>query len=371
LKMAQTLKEGEMSSGDIVVFQKALLANGPVYSLPSVIDFYDYVLNRVTVKFRRLEKPKIQAFTLELSKRMYYDQVTKKIAEKLATDPLKIRLTGHNGYYDQPKPTPIKRNERMTLQDMLAVYYQPPNANNLSDTLFFEALELPVSEYENKKVLKITWHNLKTEAVETHQLLVPKDATIGFILEELKKIPSVKLEGPLTPSPTPTGGIGSGQIRLLEVWNGKMHKILREEEPISNINDYAKLRAEEIPQEEFAPSPEDLSQRIIQVSHFIRDAYMGQTVSNHGNPFLLLIHRGETLRQIKERILKRLGLTEEETSKWKWALVSFGRPEYLQDDDIILSRDMMSNDYLGMEHPDTTARSHYRHIPEKPIKIYG
>jgi len=339
----------------------------------TVPEYYEYVMNRVTVKFRRLDKPKIQTFTLELSKRMLYDQVTKKIAERIGTDPNKIRLTGHNGYYDQPKPTPIKRTERMTLQDMLTVYYQPPSNNNLSDTLFFEALELPVSEYENKKVLKITWHNLKTEAVETHQLLVPKDATIGFIVEELKRNPTVKVEGP-TPSGEEGGRPcvpGSGHIRLMEIWNSKIHKILRDDEPVSMINDFAKLHAEEVPLEEFNYTLEESNQKILQVSHFNRDAYIGHSIHNHGHPFFVVVRKGDPLRIVREKVLKRLGMTEEDTAKWKWAMVSFGRPEYLQDDDIVLNRDWIGNDYLGLEHADTTAKSYYRHIPEKPIKIYG
>eukprot|EP01113_Clastostelium_recurvatum_P049984 TRINITY_DN935_c0_g1_i1.p1 TRINITY_DN935_c0_g1~~TRINITY_DN935_c0_g1_i1.p1 ORF type:complete len:1154 (-),score=430.34 TRINITY_DN935_c0_g1_i1:57-3518(-) len=361
LKWQVTLKENEITTGDVIVFQRP-----PNVALqlafPTVPDFYDYVLSRVTVKFRRLDKPKVNVFSLELSKKMLYDQVVKKVADKLATDPAKIRLTGHNGFYDQPKPSAIKRNERMTLSDMLALYYQPASGNTISDTLFFEALELPVAEYENKKVLKITWHNLKTEAVDNLQLLVPKDATVGFIMTELQKLPSVKLEG---------GPAGSGRIRLAEVWNAKFNKILREDESVSLLSDFSRLHAEEIPLEEYDLAPEDYTHRLVQVSHYNKETYISQSIHNHGHPFFMVIAKSETMKQVKERILKRLGLTEEETAKWKYALVTFGRPDYLQDDDVVLSRDWTGSDYLGLEHPDMAARAHYRHIPEKPIKIYG
>ena len=67
--------------------------------------------------------------------------------------------------------------------------------------------------------------------------------------------------------------------------------------------------------------------------------------------------------------------------KWKFAIISFGRVEYLEDDEVVKQRfrkhDNYGNwdDYLGLEHPQVpgtgrkkhTARTHH----DKPVKIYG
>jgi ubiquitin carboxyl-terminal hydrolase 7 len=342
-----TLKEAEISNGDIIVFQRLPdLHEGN--TLTSVQDYYDYILNRVTVKLRRLDQPKKVVFTLELSKRMLYDQVTKRLADKLGTDPAKIRLTGHNSYYDQPKPTPIKRQERMTLNDLLSTYYQPN-----TDTLFYEALEVPVSELENKRALKVAWHNTKTELVETLSLLLPRDSNVGDVLNQIKGMVKLDPEN------------GTGQLRLMEVWTNKIHKVHSEEDNILAFNDYAKLRAEEILKEETSISTGD---KRVSVAHYHRE-YNG--VNPHSAPFFLVVGRDETLEQIKPRITKRLGLTDDAISKWKFAIVSFGHPKYLADGDIIAKHDFTSSEYFGLEHPDTTPRTQQRHHVEKPIKIYN
>ncbi|KAL8542578.1 hypothetical protein ACS0TY_003455 [Phlomoides rotata] len=47
---------------------------------------------------------------------------------------------------------------------------------------------------------------------------------------------------------------------------------------------------------------------------------------------------GETLAEVKVRIQKKLQVPDEEFSKWKFAFLSLGRPEYLEDSDIVSSR---------------------------------
>lgn len=64
------------------------------------------------------------------------------------------------------------------------------------------------------------------------------------------------------------------------------------------------------------------------------------------------------------------GVSEEEINKWRFAIVSFGRPEYLTDTDLLGKHEYTNTDYLGLEHPDTVTRVH-RHVAEKPIKIFG
>jgi len=304
------------------------------------------------VKFRKLnDTTKKVAFTLELSKRLLYDQVTKRIADKLSTDQNKIRLTGHNHFFDSAKNTPFKRQERMTLLDMLSTYYQP-----LSDTLFFEALDVPVSELENKRQIKLAWHNSKTELVENIALLLPRDARVSDVFTQVRAHPAVKLDQEN----------GSGQLRLAEVWTSKFHKIYNEDDSVILFNEYAKLRAEEISRDEVPIPP---NSKRIHVVHFVREMSGIQT---HSHPFYLVIAKDDTVEQVRVKIAKKLGVPEETVLKWKAAIVTFGQTKYLSETDVVCKHDFSTNDYFGLEHPDTTPRAiNHRHYGGPPIIITG
>jgi len=90
-----------------------------------------------------------------------YDEVAKTLAEKLSTeadkvDPNNIRFTGHMSYYDQPRTIPMKKSEAPTLKDMLSTYYQ----TTVSDILYFEVLDIPVSALETNQLAKICWRGM-------------------------------------------------------------------------------------------------------------------------------------------------------------------------------------------------------------------
>ncbi|KAF5182406.1 Ubiquitin carboxyl-terminal hydrolase 12-like protein, partial [Thalictrum thalictroides] len=204
--------------------------------------------------------------------------------------------------------------------------------------------------------------------VVIHSIRLPKQSTVGDVIDDLKT--KVELSHP------------EAELRLLEVFYHKIYKIFPPGEKIENINDqYWTLRAEEIPEEEKNLGPHD---RLIHVYHFTKDASQNQLqqVQNFGEPFFLVIHEGETLSEVKVRIQKKLQVTDEEFSKWKFAFLSLGRPEYLLDSDIVSSRFQRRDvygaweQYLGLEHSDTAPKRAYaanpnRHTYEKPVKIYN
>ena len=116
--------------------------------------------------------------------------------------------------------------------------------------------------------------------------------------------------------------------------------------------------------------------------HFAKETGQNQQVQNFGEPFFLVIHEGETLEEIKNRIQKKLHVSDEDFAKWKFAFMSMGRPEYLQDTDVVYNRFQRRDvygafeQYLGLEHADTTPKRAYaanqnRHAYEKPVKIYN
>mmetsp|Transcript_31351 Transcript_31351/g.95869 ORF Transcript_31351/g.95869 Transcript_31351/m.95869 type:complete len:1166 (-) Transcript_31351:845-4342(-) len=399
----RTLKEAELQSGDIIVFQCAptispasadttmLPASGtgdvtehePLLQIPQ---FFEHVKNRVVVHVHRLPpqhnhgqgvREKERAMEITMDKRWSYDQVTARIARAIGCEPLHIRLTLHNPYSDLPKPTPLKYRGVESLQDMLLSFQKT------SDILFFEQLDMPLPELESKKPLKVSWHNSSTEESRIVNLLLDKESTVADALTELAKI--VPAEQPADTSDANGMEISGGsssqgrRLRMMEVFNHRIYKIFGEQDDVETINDqYWTIRAEELAPEELAAGHED---RLIHVRHFFRDARMNMT-HNFGDPFLLLISADETLASIRSRIRTKLRLTAEEMASWKIAVVSFGRVEYLEQDDVIVKpyfrkHDNYSNwdDYLGLEHQNVPGagrkKQQTRSGYDKPVRIYG
>ncbi|KAJ6311291.1 hypothetical protein OIU77_013125 [Salix suchowensis] len=358
-----TFRSSQLEDGDIVCFQKPpQMGSNEQCRYPDVPSFLEYMHNRQVVRFRSLEKSKEDEFCLELSKLHTYDDVVERVANHLGLDdPSKIRLTSHNCYSQQPKPQPIKYRGVDHLSDMLVHY------NQTSDILYYEVLDIPLPELQGLKTLKVAFHHAIKDEVVIHTIRLPKQSTVGDVINDLKT--KVELSHP------------SAELRLLEVFYHKIYKIFPHNEKIENINDqYWTLRAEEIPEEEKNLGPHD---RLIHVYHFTKDTTQNQVqVQNFGEPFFLVIHEGEALADVKMRIQKKLQAPDEEFSKWKFAFLSLGRPEYLQDSDIVSNRFQRRDiygaweQYLGLEHSDNAPKRSYaanqnRHTFEKPVKIYN
>ncbi|XP_010558916.1 PREDICTED: ubiquitin carboxyl-terminal hydrolase 12-like [Tarenaya hassleriana] len=333
----------QIEDGDIICYQKAPTDKESEFQYPDVPSFFEYVQNRQLVRFRALEKPKEDEFVLELSKLQTYDDVVES-------------------YSQQPKPQPIKYRGVEHLSDMLVHY------NQTSDILYYEVLDIPLPELQGLKTLKVAFHHVMKDEVVIHNIRLPKQSTVGDVVNELKT--KVELSHP------------DAELRLLEVFYHKIYKIFPPTERIENINDqYWTLRAEEIPEEEKDIGPND---RLIHVYHFNKESGQNQMqqVQNFGEPFFLVIHGGETLGEIKERIQKKLLVPDEDFAKWKFAFMSMGRPEYLEDTDVVYNRFQRRDvygaweQYLGLEHSDNAPKRAYavnqiRHTYEKPVKIYN
>ncbi|KAL3715935.1 hypothetical protein ACJRO7_007657 [Eucalyptus globulus] len=359
LDKKMSFRASQIEDGDIICFQKARMDNEDEFRYPDVPSYLEYVHNRQIVHFRSLERPKEDDFVLELSKVHNYDEVVERVAQQVGLDdPSKIRLTSHNCYSQQPKPQPIKFQGVEHLSDMLVHY------NQTSDILYYEVLDIPLPELQGLKNLKVAFHHASKDEVVIHHIRLPKQSTVGDVINELKT--KVDLSRP------------DAELRLLEVFYHKIYKIFPSSEKIENINDqYWTLRAEEIPEEEKDLGPHD---RLIHVYHFMKETAQSQLqVQNFGEPFLLVIHEGEMLAEVKMRIQKKLQVPDDAFSKWKFAFLSLGRPEYLEDSEILSNRfqrrDVYGEQYLGLEHSDAPKRSYVvnqnRHTHEKPVKIYN
>ncbi len=116
-------------------------------------EFYDYLCNRLMVRFvpKNAVNREEESFDLDLSRRMLYDQVAAKVGEHLKVDPTHLRFWSVNTATGNPK-TVIRRTPPMNLHHILTTQSIRP-----AMALYFEVLDLSLSELETKKLLKVTW----------------------------------------------------------------------------------------------------------------------------------------------------------------------------------------------------------------------
>ncbi|XP_026416887.1 uncharacterized protein LOC113312343 [Papaver somniferum] len=331
-----TFHHSQLENGDIICFQKPPPADSLTRCrYPDVPSFLEYILNRWVVRFQSLEKPKKDDFVLELSKVLTYDNVTERIAQHLGLDdPTKIRLTLRNCYSQQPIVQAIKYQGFHHLSEILSY------RNQISNILYYEVLDIPLPVLQGLKTLNVSFHHAEKDTV-IHKIRLPNTSTVGDVLNDLK----TKVE------------LSHTELRLLKVFNHMIFKVFPLSEKIENIKaQYFTLRAEEILLEEKNLGPQDC---LVHVHHFTKDASDPQKVKNFGKPFLLIIREGHTLAEVKLGIQKKLNAPDEEFTKWKFAILSLGQPDYLSDMDIVsnrfLRRDICgaSDQYLGLEHSDS------------------
>ncbi|KAF5750624.1 hypothetical protein HS088_TW03G00963 [Tripterygium wilfordii] len=171
----------QIEDGDIICFQKCSVESETEFRYPDVPSFLEYVHNRQMVHFRSLDRPKEDDFSLELSKLHTYDDVVERVARHIGLDdPSKIRLTAHNCYSQQPKPQSIRYRSLEHLSDMLAHY------NQSSDILYYEVLDIPLPELQGLKTLKVAFHHATKDEVVIHNIRLPKQSTVGDVINELK-----------------------------------------------------------------------------------------------------------------------------------------------------------------------------------------
>ena len=163
MKPKQTFSQAEIQDGDVICFQKDL-SEGEAATIreagnyANAKEFYDYLLNRITIRLtpRFSQNGAAEHFDIALSRKLTYDQFAAKVAEKLQADPTHLRFTTVNANTSKPKSI-VKRNPSQNLYQILHPQYATYGSNQRDDSLFYEVLEMSLSELEMKKALKLTW----------------------------------------------------------------------------------------------------------------------------------------------------------------------------------------------------------------------
>ena len=158
MKSKQTFQQSEIQDGDIICFQRTLSeAEASAVTYHDARQYYDYLLNRVSIRFYPRGKEATEEFDLLLSKKMTYDQFSYRVGEHLKADPTHLRFATVNVTNSKPKAY-VKRNLNQNLNQILSSQYSSYGyTNHRNDCLYYEILETSLADYETKKMIKVTW----------------------------------------------------------------------------------------------------------------------------------------------------------------------------------------------------------------------
>lgn len=160
MKPKQTFQQSEIQDGDIICFQKQVPGLDPTSVIyTDTRQYYDYLLNRLSVTFypRTPIGTEGEVFTLPLSKKMTYEQLSAKVGDHLKVDPTHIRFGTVNSTTGKLKVW-LKRTLNQNLQHIMSSSYSGYGySNHKSDSLFYEILETSLADFETKKPMKVIW----------------------------------------------------------------------------------------------------------------------------------------------------------------------------------------------------------------------
>jgi ubiquitin carboxyl-terminal hydrolase 7 len=175
-----------------------------------------------------------------------------------------------NSATHRPK-NPIKHTTNHNLGALLSpASYSTYSAgiNQRNDALYYEVLEVSMSELEMRKTFKVIWLPEGLQKEECYEILVQKNGTVEEIVSGLQR--KVNLPDDLVDT-----------IRVVEVHGAKVHRLCQWNYPVANLNDYTQLYMEPTPEEDREPQD---GEALCAAFHFDRDVS-----KPHGVPFIFLI----------------------------------------------------------------------------------
>ncbi|KAF3138571.1 hypothetical protein TWF703_004619 [Orbilia oligospora] len=343
MKPKQTFAQAEIQDGDIICFQKHLPEKDltdkiPVGGYVDAKEFYDFLLNRVVLhllpKRGLAEKGN---FDLEVNRRINYDQLANKVADHLSVPPTHLRFTTVAAHSGLPK-TIIKRgNNSLSLAQMMQSSYMQQVSQ---DALYYEILDMSLTELETKKLVKLNWISEGITKEEPLEILVPKNGVVSDVLEGVAQkvnVPEEDVE----------------KVHFWQAHGSKHHKDLALDHSVVGIQDFITLYGEVTPEEAMVTDP--ATEQLVQCF-----SYSKEPSKAHGIPFKFVVKEGEIFSETKLRLQKRTGLKGKNFEKIRFSVVkrsSYSKPTYLNDEDILSDQiSDVNDDILGLDHPDKTPR---------------
>ncbi|RKP09509.1 ubiquitin carboxyl-terminal hydrolase 5 [Thamnocephalis sphaerospora] len=351
-----SFRDAELQNGDIICFQLELTEAEqskikPGISL-TVPGYFENVQKSVAVCFRplpKLDSDGQQEVSAMLLRDMKYDEASTSCRDLLGIDPMKLQFTPAS--HSNNMRSPLRRDPEMILADMLLHTNIPMNK---SSVIYYEVLDVDITEFDTKKKLKVIWLGLNHSDETEHVLMVPREGQTQDIVKCLQ------------PLVTLASSDGSGVIRVYTVINNRIHNRLEDDAPIDDIPSYSTIYAEEVPENEQESGDDEFT---VDVFHFNKEP-----IRSHGIPFPCKVYTTDTVAELKRRLQKRSGLSDKEFEKVKVALVTqypYGKCEYLENDEARFGEiSLQGNEMIGMDHVDRSGRSTGR-FAERAIKIFN
>ncbi|RKP21138.1 cysteine proteinase [Rozella allomycis CSF55] len=328
-----TIQSHELTTGDILIFQKELSFDlhkqselDPLKQL-TVPHHFDYLVNKVFVILKQKDLLDNQNdISIELSRKFSFDLVSEKVGAALSHDPTRILFHQFDPFYKNFKV--ISRRKNLCLNEMISV----DNSSGLN-YLFYEKLNISLMELESKISFQIILldENLKESSIQ--KFLVSKNSLIKDLNLDFKN------------------------PRIYDTFNCRILREFKPNDPVSLFSTHSTIYAHEIPLDESLPNA-----KLVSVEHFNKD-----TSKMHGIPFKFPIFPNELCSQIKERIGKRLNISEKDLTRIKLARITFGSIQYLNPDEVLYNVEFGVNDHLGLDHVDRNATKSY----DRSLKIHN
>lgn len=369
-----TLEKSELGNGDIVTVQlDAKLEH-------TVTSHYHFLLTRMHVKvapfkasdededldFVEEERPKklTKSADFWILTQSLYAELALAVAKALDTDPDFLRLFLVNA-----------EGTRLPLLTKLELSQVFPKQKAVSSVtlLEYETLNITLREYENMRLVKISW---LTSILQVHvfDLLMPKTSTVADVIHKL----IAKLNIP------------EEQWSQLLVWAGQDYKyadLIRFDRSIDDIDPQYELLCGYFPAEVEILVSHDMFKRlderytkaldiadegvrrefemaqkylklvnIVPVFHFYKS-----TSFCHSRPFIFAIFPDEPFADTLERLRKKLGLGTQAFEKVRIALADINsKGRYLDPEKTLVLLDETSKfdsqALLALDHPDRNLR---------------
>lgn len=347
----------ELMDGDIIVYQLDVPELND-FELPTAKEYFRDLFYKVEVNFCDKNKPLDPGFTLELSQRMNYDTLAKRVAQYLNTDPCLLQFFKTQSYRDGPGQ-PLRCNFEGTLKDIIQ-FVRPKQVRRV----YYQQLQISISELENKKQFKCVWISSNLKEEKEIVLYPNRNATVSDLYDEARRCTQIQLDPQ-----------GSGQLRLIEIVSYRVHNLIPPEMPVETLLQQAmnapnkSFRLEEMPAEE---TDIQEGEYLLPVAHFSKEVY-----TTFGAPFMIKIKKEDTMESLRARLQERLGVPDKEWEKYRVALVIQTKAHYLDEDDKIINfKDLRGlqqgiKPWIGLEHLNKGGNKRTRYCTEKAIKIYN
>ncbi|XP_050329287.1 ubiquitin carboxyl-terminal hydrolase 7 [Bactrocera neohumeralis] len=344
--------------GNILIFEKEHI--DIKLDLPTVEDYFLDLVYRVEITFCDKCNPNEPEIVLELSNRYNYDQMAKAVAERLNTDPNKLQFFMCVSSYKETPGNAVPYTFKGTVKDLVAYCKQ-----SATKKLFYQRLSLSIHELDNKKQFKCIWVSNDLKEEKELVLYPNKNENVKGLLDEAaKKIQFAENS--------------RKKLRLLKVANHKIATIYKEDMPLEALQKTNEtltaqsaqktFRIEEVPAEDMQLAENEI---LVPVAHYSKEIY-----NSFGVPFLIKAKHNEPYGALKQRIQKRLNVPDKEWENFKFAVISMGHPNEVNDNtpvDMEIYRTWSNAHlpYFGLDHINKSRKRTSLNFSEKAIKIYN